>query len=76
MLGQCINTDWVFIGADCIVMLGAATFVHNWAPFSYVLLLVIMGTLVAAIYLMHTWPVRVDPENPMSKYNKEPPFEE
>ncbi len=58
------------------VMLGAATFVHNWAPFSYVLLLVIMGTLVAAIYLMHTWPVRVDPENPMSKYNKEPPFEE
>ena len=58
------------------VLLGAAKFIQDWAPFSYIVLLILFAAFVAGVYLIRTWPVRVDPENPMAKYNREPPFEE
>jgi uncharacterized membrane protein len=58
------------------LMLGAGAFIQAWAPFSYILLLLLAGALIAGVYLIRTWPVRVDAENPMAKYNREPPFEE
>jgi hypothetical protein len=54
----------------------ASQFILHWAPFSYLFLLLLVAALAAAIYLVRTWPARQDPENPMSKYNREDPFEE
>ena len=58
------------------VMLGAGKFINDFAPFSYILLLLLFAALGAGIYLVRSWPERVDPENPMAKYNRETPFEE
>jgi hypothetical protein len=51
----------------------AVSFLHAWAPFSYVLLGILMIGPMAAMYLMHTWPKHVEPENPMAKYRREQP---
>jgi hypothetical protein len=32
--------------------------------------------LLASIVMVKTWPARVEPENPMTKYKKQVPFEE
>jgi len=49
----------------------AGNWVVNWAPLSYlVVMLVIMAPLVAAI-LMIKWPKPVEPENPLARYKHE-----
>jgi hypothetical protein len=58
------------------VFAGAGKFIADWAPFSYILLLLLGAAMIAGIYLIRTWPERVDAENPMAKYNREDPFEE
>jgi hypothetical protein len=50
---------------------GVSTFMTVWAPFSYMLLMIIFGTICAGMYMIHSWPKRVDPENPMAKYRRE-----
>ena len=55
---------------------GAAAFITGWAPFSYVFLLILVAAPFIGMYLVHTWPQRADPENPMAKYCNEIPFEE
>ena len=55
---------------------GACAWIANWAPFSYILLLILLAAPFVGIHLMRTWPVRVDEENPMAKYRKELPFDE
>jgi len=51
----------------------ATSFLNAWAPFSYVLLgMLLIGPLVAG-YLMHTWPKHEVPENPMAKYRRDSP---
>jgi hypothetical protein len=55
---------------------GAGTFLTAWAPFSYVLLLILLAAPCVGMYLVHTWPQRVDEENPMAKYRKEMPLDE
>jgi hypothetical protein len=58
------------------VLLGASTFLEAWAPFSYLIPLILITALGFGVYLIRTWPEREDPENPMAKYNREDPFEE
>jgi hypothetical protein len=58
------------------VMLGFGKFMQDWAPFSYLLLFLLVAALGVGIYMIRSWPEREEPENPMSKYNREPPFEE
>ncbi|MDE3164966.1 MAG: hypothetical protein KGN36_04095 [Acidobacteriota bacterium] len=43
----------------------------SWAPFSFILLALLLVMAVVSIYLMKTWPVREEPENPMAKYRRE-----
>jgi len=50
-----------------------SAFVHDWAPFSYILIGILLLGPMAAMYLMHTWPQREEPENPMSKYRRDSP---
>ena len=51
----------------------ATSFLHAWAPFSYVLLVILLIGPLAAGYLMHSWPKHEVPENPMTKYRRESP---
>jgi hypothetical protein len=57
-----------FLGAS---MTGASKWMVSWAPFSFLLLAILLVAPVAAIYLIKTWPVHVEPENPMAKYRRE-----
>ncbi len=55
---------------------GAGAFITDWAPFSYILLLILVAAPFAGMYVVHTWPKRVDPGNPMAKYRNEAPCDE
>jgi cell division protein FtsW (lipid II flippase) len=61
-------------------LLGTATsagvFLTAWAPFSYVLVVILVAVPVVVMYMVQTAPQRVDPENPMAKYRKETPIDE
>jgi di/tricarboxylate transporter len=50
--------------------------IADWAPFSYLLLLILLAAPFVGIHLVRTWPVRVEEENPMAKYRKEMPLDE
>jgi hypothetical protein len=54
----------------------AGTFVHNWAPFSYILMLLLVAASFAAMYVMKSWPKSEAPESPMAKYRREDPVED
>ena len=45
-----------------------ATWVHAWAPFSYILLLILLAAPVVSFKIMHSWPKHVEPEDPMARY--------
>jgi hypothetical protein len=49
---------------------------NAWAPFSYIFVALLVAGLVASVVVVKTWPAKVEPENPMTKYKKEVPFEE
>lgn len=57
-----------FLGSLAV---GAGSFMSAWAPFSYLIVLILMAAMFAGIYVIHSWPARVDPENPMAKYRRE-----
>ena len=57
-------------------VMGLIAFMTAWAPFSYILLLILLGCLFAGVYIVHSWPAHVEPENPMAKYRREAPMEE
>jgi len=44
-----------------------------WAPFSYLIVALVLAAPVAAIQMMLSWPKHVEPENPMAKYRRESP---
>ena len=41
---------------------------HNWAPFSYILLAVLVAMAIASVVMTVTAPPRIEPENPLRKY--------
>jgi hypothetical protein len=55
---------------------GAGEFLTAWAPFSYILLLILLAAPCVGMYIVHTWPQRVEEENPMAKYRREMPADE
>jgi hypothetical protein len=62
-----------YLGAH---LASAAEWINVWAPFSYILLLMLPIAGLASMYIVKKWPERVEPESPMAKYRKEIPFEE
>ena len=56
-----------------VTAVSTSTFIGEWAPVSYILLAIIVAGPFAAMYVVHTWPQRVEPENPMAKYRREQP---
>jgi len=55
---------------------GASAFITSWAPYSYIFLLILLAAPCVGVYLVHTWPPRVDEENPMAKYRREAPLDD
>lgn len=51
---------------------GGAEWLKAWAPFSFILLAILIVAPLVAFYIMRTWPVHVEPENPMAKYRRDP----
>jgi hypothetical protein len=58
------------------LMVNFGTLMTAWAPFSYILVALLLGTLFAGLYVIQSWPAHVEPENPMAKYRREAPVEE
>lgn len=50
---------------------GLGDWMVSWAPFSFILLAILIAMPIVALVLMKTWPERVEPENPMAKYRRE-----
>jgi len=44
------------------------SWIHSWAPFSYIIILLLMVCPVIMMKIMNSWPKRVEPEDPMAKY--------
>ena len=41
---------------------------HAWAPFSYILLLIMLVAPIVSLKLIQSWPKYVEPEDPMARY--------
>ena len=42
-----------------------------WAPFSYVIVLVVLLAPIVSFVMMARWPHHVEPPNPMSRYKQD-----
>jgi len=45
---------------------GGSAWFWSWAPFSFILAAVVLVAPFVSIYLIRTWPEKVEPENPMA----------
>jgi len=54
----------------------AGDFMSQWAPFSYILMLLLVAATFAAMYVMKSWPKTEVPESPMAKYRHEDPVDD
>jgi hypothetical protein len=66
-------TPRAFLG---MVLYDAGTHIVAWAPFSYILIAILLVAPFVSVSIMRNWPAHVEPENPMAKYRKEQPFED
>ena len=63
---------FVLIAPPCRRFLGEHMVqINAWAPYSYILLLLVAVAPIAAMVLINTWPKRIEPEDPMAKYRRE-----
>jgi len=44
------------------------TWLHAWAPWSYLIILIVLAAPVASVKIMRSWPKPKEPEDPMKKY--------
>jgi hypothetical protein len=54
----------------------AGSFIDHWAPFSYILILLLVAASFAAMYVLKSWPKSESPESPMAKYRREDPVDD
>jgi hypothetical protein len=47
------------------------TWLHAWAPFSYLIILLVIAAPFVSVKIMNSWPKQVEPESPMAKYRRE-----
>jgi len=41
---------------------------HGWAPFSYLIILIILAAPAVVMKIINSWPKHEEPVNPMAKY--------
>ncbi len=50
---------------------GTFTWLHAWAPFSYLIIVLVLISPVVMLKVMNSWPKREEPIDPMAKYRKQ-----
>jgi len=45
--------------------------IHRWAPYSYVVIAIVVLAPMLMVRVMHSWPARKEPEDPMAKYRRQ-----
>ena len=50
---------------------GTVKWLHAWAPFSYLIILIVILSPVIMMKVMNSRPKREEPEDPMAKYRRE-----
>ena len=50
---------------------GTFNWLHAWAPFSYLIILIVIASPIVMMKLMASWPARKEPEDPMRKLRRE-----
>ncbi|HUB77753.1 MAG TPA: hypothetical protein VMB03_03100 [Bryobacteraceae bacterium] len=50
---------------------GTLHWLHSWAPFSYLIIVMVLVAPMVMMKLMASWPERKEPEDPMAKYRRE-----
>ena len=50
---------------------GTLKWIHSWAPFSYLIILIVILSPVIMMKVMNSWPKREEPEDPMAKYRRQ-----
>jgi len=58
------------------VAASTGAFLTAWAPFSYLLVLIVLAAPFVGMYLVNNAPKTVVPESPMAKYRNEVPLDE
>jgi hypothetical protein len=48
----------------------------KWAPFSYIVVALLIAAPIVSFFVIKTWPEHKEPENPMTKYRREVPEED
>jgi hypothetical protein len=52
-------------------MTGTMDWLHKWAPYSYLIIAIVLLSPLAMVKIMNSWPKRAEPEDPMAKYRRE-----
>ena len=47
------------------------SWIHGWAPFSYLLILILVLSPAISMQIVARWPKYVEPEDPMAKYRRQ-----
>jgi len=47
------------------------TWIHAWAPFSYLIILMLIAAPFVSMKIINSWPKREEPEDPMAKYRRQ-----
>jgi len=55
-------------GAMGVRMNQTLAWLHAWAPFSYLLVLIVLAAPIVSFKIMRSWPKYVEPEDPMARY--------
>jgi hypothetical protein len=50
---------------------GTLQWIHGWAPFSYIIIAIVVLSPVIMMKVMNSWPKREEPEDPMAKYRRQ-----
>jgi NADH:ubiquinone oxidoreductase subunit 6 (subunit J) len=50
---------------------GTFKWIHGWAPFSYIIIAIVVLSPVIMMKVMNSWPKREEPEDPMAKYRRQ-----
>ena len=57
-------------GAVAVKLNSTVEWMHAWAPFSYILLAIVLVSPMISLHLMASWPRHIEPESPMARFRR------
>jgi len=58
----------IFLAAS---IAGGSAWFWSWAPFSFILLAIVVAAPLVSFHMVRSAPLHVEPENPMAKYRRD-----